>query len=170
MALKNIFNSLIVNGSSGNRDVHPVLDGLQNLGIPSNRWSAVYAVNGSIQTSDGNQKQQIRELSQAEKDAAAGIKLALKAFKFNDAVTLKGDKARIHIGVIAQEVKAIFDVVGLDANDYGLFCSDTWYTDALGNNYRSEFDEKGNKIANLTATTQLGIRYEELLAFVIAAL
>ena len=128
--------------------IGPGGDNAWNLGTSSYRWATVFAVTGTINTSDANQKQQIRELNQAEKEAAKGIKLALKAFKFNDAVEKKGDKARIHFGVIAQEVKEIFATVGLDAEDYGLFCSDTL--------------EDGS--------VRLGVRYDELLAFVIAAL
>jgi len=126
----------------------PYPDNTIKLGSAGYRWTTVYATTGTINTSDANQKQQIRDLSDSEKQAALGIKASLKAFKFNDAVEAKGDKARIHIGVIAQEVKEIFAVVGLDADDYGLFCSDVL--------------EDGS--------TSLGVRYEELLAFVIAAL
>jgi hypothetical protein len=126
----------------------PTTDNTVDFGQSSARWKVIYAGTGTINTSDGREKQQIRQLNQAEKEAAQGIKLALKAFKFNDAVTLKGNKARIHFGVIAQEVKEIFAVVGLDANDYGMFCSDTL--------------EDGS--------TRLGVRYDELLAFVISAL
>jgi len=128
--------------------IGPGADNTWASGASFARWSVIYSATGTINTSDANQKQQIRDLNQAEKEAAQGIKLALKAFKFNDAVEKKGDKARIHFGVIAQEVKEIFATVGLDAEDYGLFCSDTL--------------EDGS--------FRLGIRYDELLAFVISAL
>ena len=126
----------------------PGTDNITASGWSTNRWTVVYATTGTINTSDATQKQQIRALSDAEKQAAHAIKLAFKAFKFNDSVEAKGDKARIHIGVIAQEVKEIFAVVGLNADEYGLFCSDTL--------------EDGS--------VRLGIRYEELLAFVISAI
>jgi len=44
-------------------------------------------------------------------------------------------------------VQAAFEAEGLNANDYGIFCSDV-----------------------VDGGVQLGVRYEELLAFVIAAL
>ena len=128
--------------------IEPGTDNTDTLGSAALRWSVVYAATGTINTSDGNSKQQIRDLSDAEKSVAKRLKLLIRAFKFNDAVAVKGDAARIHIGVIAQDVKAAFEAEGLDANKYGLFCSDVL--------------EDGSE--------RLGVRYEELLAFVIAAL
>ena len=43
-------------------------------------------------------------------------------FKFLDARKEKGDKARFHLGLIAQRVKAAFDRRGLDACQYGILC------------------------------------------------
>jgi hypothetical protein len=45
----------------------PQADGTTTLGTASNRWSVVYATTGTINTSDENEKQQIRELSDVEK-------------------------------------------------------------------------------------------------------
>lgn len=130
----------------------PFADASYSLGTGPQRWTAVYAVNGTIQTSDGNEKQQIEELSAAELAVAKRIKGLIRKFKFNDSVAEKGDGARIHVGVIAQDVRDAFLAEGLDPYKYGLFCSDTWTT--LDGNSK----------------TRLGVRYEELLAFVIAAL
>ena len=130
----------------------PYADASYSLGTGPQRWTAVYAVNGTIQTSDGNEKQQIEELSVAELAVAKRIKSLIRKFKFNDSVAEKGDGARIHVGVIAQDVRDAFLAEGLDPYKYGLFCSDTWTT--LDGNSK----------------TRLGVRYEELLAFVIAAL
>jgi hypothetical protein len=130
----------------------PYADASYSLGTGPQRWTAVYAVNGTIQTSDGNEKQQIEELDAAELAVAKRIKGLIRKFKFNDSVAEKGDGARIHVGVIAQDVHDAFVAEGLDPYKYGLFCSDTWTT------------------LDGTSKTRLGVRYEELLAFVIAAL
>ena len=149
----------------------PYADNTFSLGFSFARWSVVYAATGSINTSDGNQKTIIGSLDEAEQATAKAIKGLFKKFKFKDSIAEKGeDKARIHFGVIAQEVEAAFTANGLDANKYALFCSDTWYTDAEGKNYKSKLDENGIEILNLTLHTQLGIRYDELLAFVISAM
>lgn len=137
----------------------PTTDNNVNLGAPSERWAVVYAGTGTINTSDAREKQQIRSLSDAENAVAVRLKSLIKAFKFNDAVQSKGDAARIHVGVIAQEVIAAFEAEGLDANRYAIVCYDEW---------DAELDEDGNEVR--PAGNRYGVRYEELLAFIISAL
>lgn len=140
-----------------------------NLGSGTYRWGTVYAASGTINTSDRNCKEQIQDLSEAEKRVAQRIKGLFKIFKFRDSVIKKGDGARIHTGVIAQDVQAAFKNEGLDPYQYGLFCSDTWYEvdgkpcDEEGNDYTAA-DE------GVIEITRLGLRYEELLCFVIGAM
>ena len=143
----------------------PVPDGSVNLGGPSNRWNTVYAITGTINTSDLNEKQDIADLDATEKRVATALKGMVKKFRFKDAVAQKGDNARIHVGVIAQEVEAAFDAEGLDASQYGIFCYDEWgespdVMDAEGN-ILSPYADAGHRY---------GVRYEELLAFIIAAI
>ena len=116
-------SSIVLAGSSYFR---PNTDNTINLGGASNRWKEIFAGNATINTSDGREKQQIRSLTDAEHAVAVSIKGLLRAFKFNDSVTEKGDSARIHFGVIAQDVKAAFEAQGLVAEKYGLFCYDEW--------------------------------------------
>ena len=123
-----------------------------NFGLAANRMNTVYAANGTINTSDANEKQQIRELDVAERAVAKRLKGLIRAYKFNSAVDAKGDEARIHVGVIAQDVRAAFEAEGLDAHRYAAFCSDTFTND------------DGEEV------TRLGVRYSELLAFIISAL
>lgn len=143
-------------------------DGNSLLGFPSFRWNTVYAVTGTINTSDGNEKQDISALDAAEKRVAARLKTLVKKFKFKDAVAQKGDDARIHVGWVAQEVQSAFESEGLDSSRYGLFCSDTWYeVDGSAVDDAGAFYTKES--AGAVEKTRLGLRYEELLAFVIAA-
>ena len=123
-------------------------DNACSLGFGAYRWSVVYAGTGTINTSDLANKQDIESLSGLELNVAASIKTLIKKYRFKDAVESKGDEARIHVGVIAQEVEQAFVDKGLDPRRYALFCEDEL--------------EDGSK--------RLGIRYDELLAFVIAAL
>jgi len=139
--------------------VRPGEDNTQSLGDASKRWSAVYAVNGAIQTSDEREKEQQRQLYDNEKAAAIELKSAIRAFKWKDSVSKKGEDARWHFGVMAQEVKRIFERHGLDAHKYGMFCYDEW---------ESETDDDGNVIND--SGNRYGVRYEQLLAFVISAL
>jgi hypothetical protein len=151
----NSSNTLIALGNSSGQGIFvngstafaPSADNIMTCGSSGFRWTTVYATTGTINTSDANQKEQIADLTASELAVARRIKGLFKTFKFKDAVVAKGDGARIHVGVMAQDVQAAFAAEGLDANRYGLFCSD-----------------------EIDGATVLGVRYEELLAFVIAAL
>jgi len=156
--------------------VTPGADNTQTLGSASLRWSTVYAGTATINTSDRTTKQQIADLSEAENAVAKSIKKLFKTFKFNDAVSAKGDNARIHVGVIAQDVEQAFIGAGLDATKYALFCRDVWYE---YNGQVVEVDAQEKYVVDADSVIQyfdtirherLGIRYDELLAFVIAAL
>lgn len=143
----------------------PATDNIVDLGYVTNRWAVVYAGTGAINTSDAREKQDIADLDDAEKRVAVRIKGLFKKFKFIDAVEKKGDKARVHTGVIAQDVVSVFEAEGLDASNYGLFCYDEW------EDQPAVLDESGNEIrAMQSAGNRFGIRYEELLCFVIASL
>jgi hypothetical protein len=147
--------------------VRPLDDNATKLGSAANRWSEVFAGTGTINTSDANDKQQVRSLFDAEKAVATELKGKIKAFKFNDAVSRKGDEARTHVGVIAQEVEQAFIDNGLDPEQYGVFCRDIWYTvdgTQVLPNESGEYPDEAIK------REQLGIRYDQLFAFILAAL
>ena len=150
---------------SAGQGVFPKDDDTTPLGIVSKRWSEVYAATPTINTSDEREKQDIEELNEVEKRVAIRIKGLLKKFKFVNAVEQKGEKARIHTGVIAQDVAAAFEAEGLDPSQYGLFCYDEWeYQPAV-------LDNDGNeKQTEQKAGNRYGVRYEELFAFIIASL
>ena len=145
----------------------PGQDNYSTLGASGRRWTTVYATTGTINTSDRNDKQDIEELSAAEQRVAVRVKGLIRKFRFKDSVAAKGDNARIHFGVIAQDVQDAFTAEGLDASRYGLFCSDTF---KAIDGKAVEKDENGQYPAGATDYTRLGVRYEELLAFVISAI
>ena len=144
----------------------PTADNVTTCGGPSpNRWSVVYATTGTINTSDVRIKQQVRPVSERERAVAVRLKQLIRAFKFNDAVTSKGDGARIHVGIIAQDVRDAFIAEGLDPARYGLFCHDEWQAS-------DEVVAEDGTIVKpaVVAGDQYSIRYEELLAFIISAM
>ena len=107
-------------------------DGVATLGFSSSRFDDIYATNGTIQTSDRNEKQDIEELTEAEQRVAVAAKGLLRKFRWKDAVAEKGDDARIHFGIIAQDLQAAFEAEGLDAGRYAMFIYSEWwetYTD-----------------------------------------
>lgn len=134
-------------------EIYPLTDGVTTLGDPGARFDDIYATNGTIQTSDRNEKQDIAELSDAEQRVAVAAKGLLRKFRWKDSVAEKGDEARTHFGIIAQDLQAAFAAEGLDAGDYAMFISSTWT------------DEETNE-----EKTRMGVRYSELLAFIIAAI
>nr|BAR32817.1 hypothetical protein [uncultured Mediterranean phage uvMED] len=160
-----IFNDLYIGTgdtnirfNDGNDEITPrgtngaARDNAINLGASSVRFKDIYASNGTIQTSDRNEKQDIEALTDAETRVAVAAKGLLRKFKWKSAVEEKGDEARTHFGIIAQDLQDAFTAEGLDAGDYAMFISSTWT------------DDDG------VEQTRLGVRYSELLAFIIAAI
>ena len=160
-------SSIYIGGTSngaiyfnGTTDVRPWntstqsnLDNTMDLGTSAARFKDIYATNGTIQTSDRNEKQDIEVLSEAEQRVAVACKGLLRKFRWKDAVEEKGDDARIHFGIIAQDLQAAFEAEGLDAGRYAMFISSTWTEEKTG-------EER----------SRMGVRYSELLAFIIAAI
>jgi hypothetical protein len=151
----------------GNGDTNAGVDNTYKLGTASYRWSVVYAGNGTINTSDEREKEQIQDID--AKALKAWEKVNYVQFKFKDAVVKKGDGARWHFGLIAQRVKAAFESEGLDAFAYGLLCYDEWEaTSAIMGS--PGIDAEGNQLeeveikAATTAGNRYGIRYEQALA------
>jgi hypothetical protein len=107
-------------------------DAQANLGLGTNRWLAVYAQNGTIQTSDQNDKKDIE-------NSPLGIdfvnKLTPRRYRWNN-----GTSGRFHYGLVAQELKAVLDESKIDTRDFAGFV-DSSITEApdkapqLGLNY-----------------------------------
>tara|TARA_E500000305_G_C4025597_1_gene241594 strand:- start:126 stop:1460 length:1335 start_codon:yes stop_codon:yes gene_type:complete len=127
-------------------------DGQIDLGTSAYRFQDLYRSGSTYSTSDRNKKQDIRDLTDAEARVATVAKGSLKAFRYIDSVEAEGDEANIHFGIIAQDLKAAFEAEGLNANDYQVFKTST-YTDDDG-----------------VEQTTYSICYENLLAFIIAAI
>ena len=178
-----MFNGTAINPTNG---TSTRTDNTNDIGALSFRYDDIYATNGTIQTSDANEKQQIASLTDAEIAAAKTISSLFKTFKWNDKVEAKGDAARTHTGVIAQEVQSAMTDAGLDATNYAFWCLDTWWETQTEVPAVEADEENGIEAADAytrtdtydtaeeapegaTERTRLGIRYPELLAFVGAA-
>lgn len=173
-------------GSSGNVRfkgiVAPMVDNSKSNGTALFRWTQVHTTTGTINTSDRRHKTDITEIEESERRVAQKLKGMMRRFRFTDAVDEKGGNARWHFGVIAQDVQKAFADEGLDAHEYGLFCHDTWeteYVPVMGT--KTVVDEEtgveseviydtGEKKVHIEGGDRYGIRYEELLCFIIAAI
>ena len=150
-------------------NVRPTTDGTNadntyDFGHPSVRWDDIFATNGTINTSDENEKQNITSLTSAEITAATAISKLFKTYKWKDKVAAKGNDARTHTGVVAQQVQTAMSNAGLDASKYAFWCSDTWWEKGT-----DVYDTKDEAPEGATERTRMGIRYPELLSFVSAA-
>ena len=159
-------------------------DNIIDLGASGSRFDDIFATNGTIQTSDRNEKQDIEELSDAEQRVAVVAKGLMRKFRWKSAVAEKGDNARTHFGIIAQDLQDAFTAEGLDASDYAMFTSNTWWEKEISvdaveadeeNGIEAKeaytyIDTKEEATEGYTEKTRLGVRYNQLLAFIISAL
>lgn len=105
--------------------VAPGSDNTLNLGTSSNRWKEVFAANNVINTSDKRLKTNINKIDDKVLDAWAEVKW--EQFQLKTSVKVKGkDGARLHTGLIAQQIENVFKKYGLDGFRYGLLCFDKW--------------------------------------------
>jgi len=103
------------------------IDNAIQLGASGLRFDDAHITNGVTTGSDRTEKQDIAALTSTEMLVAARISQTFHTYRWKDAVVDKGDNARIHTGTIAQEVQAAFTAEGLDAGNYAMFMSDTWW-------------------------------------------
>ena len=122
-------HGLMINGSSvsPSNEAGSRVDNTMDIGESSFRFDDIRATNGTIQTSDENEKQDIASLTSAEITAATAISKLFKTYKWKDKVAAKGDDARTHTGIVAQQVQAAMSDAGLDVSKYAFWCSDTWW-------------------------------------------
>lgn len=166
---------LYVSPSSSGGNFGPGDDGARKCGFSSNRWSEIFAVTGAVNTSDEREKTSI--VSPDDALMRAWGKVNFRVFRFKDAVEKKGSDARLHVGVIAQQVIEAFASERLDATRYGLLCYDKWedrYEDIEIIDQVEVADEEGRIITPqkthiehrlvTPAGDRYGIRYEEALA------
>ena len=135
-------------------------DNAIDLGRGGARFDDIYATNGTIQTSDATEKQDIASLTATEMLVGKRISTLFKTFRWKDSVAENGDNARTHTGVIAQDVQAAFTAEGLDAGNYALFISSTWWetqtevpaveaVEAVDKVTETTTDEDGNEVVTV---------------------
>lgn len=154
---------IVLNNEGNVNEVSPMADLATRLGGPSARWTEVYAGNAAINVSDLRFKQDVRELHEAEQATAVRLRKLVRIYRMRDAVDRKGDDARLHCGVIAQEVEDAFAAEGLDAWDYSLLCFDEWPA------REAVLDEAGTVVCPaVPAGESYGVRYTQLIMFILS--
>ena len=94
--------------------IFPTTDDYHNVGGLSNRWNDIIATNGSIVTSDKNEKNTI-----VDSDLGLSFVNKLKpvSYKFNG-------KTRTHYGLIAQDVETTLSDISKPTTDFAGFIKD----------------------------------------------
>ena len=117
-------------------------DNTQDLGASNGRWNDVFATNGTIQTSDQQEKNTIT-------DSDLGLdfvkRLSPKSYIFNG-------KTRTHYGLIAQDVETVLGDINKPTSEFAGFIKDDISEEQDGSSYR------------------YGLRYTEFVAPLIKAI
>ncbi|WP_300399479.1 tail fiber domain-containing protein, partial [uncultured Sphingobium sp.] len=134
--------------------VAPSSDNGFALGSGAARWSAIYAASGTISTSDARSKQDLADIDEALIDAWGAVDW--RQYRFGAAVAAKGDAARTHLGLVAQEVRDAIDArLGTGAAvRLGLLCHDRW------NARDAETDDDGEVTPARAAGDRWGLRFK----------
>jgi len=109
--------NICVGGTSTTARVIPQSDNVGYVGQSDFRWQAIYAVSGSIQTSDEREKTEIKETTLGL-DFIKDLKPV--SYKWIDGEQQnKGKDEREHQGLIAQQVAETVEKHGVNKNDFG---------------------------------------------------
>lgn len=111
-------------------------DGDIYCGMSYARWRAVYASNGSIQTSDRRLKHDIKVIN----DRYIELFKALKPITY---MMNNGD--RVHVGFISQDVEEAMNEAGLTDLDFAGFCKDVKQEDIEIKKKVKTVDKDGNE-------------------------
>lgn len=104
----------------------PSADNTFDLGKASFRWAVVRAATGTINTSDARVKRDVGTVPDELLDAWGAVEWV--QYRFLDAYAEKGDDARWHMGLIAQQVRDAIDAAMGEGSAirFGLVCHDQW--------------------------------------------
>lgn len=147
-------NKLVLDGSN----LRPEVTAVTDLGSSTFRFRDCYLQNAPNVSSDATYKTAPEAIPDAVLDAVGDVNIV--QFKMLTSVALKGDAARQHVGVIAQQVVQAFASHGVDAMEYGVVCYEEWPS-------KPEVRDPTTR-ALLSPAVEAGsmysVRYEELLA------
>lgn len=106
--------------------IEPTTTNSYALGSSSKTWSAVYVASGTVTASDERLKGERGAINNVLLDAWSDVQWS--QYRFVDAMSAKGERARWHLGLIAQQVRDAIDARLGDgaAERYGLLCHDSW--------------------------------------------
>jgi len=160
----------------------PGSDNAYTVGDATRRPTVLWAMSGTISTSDAREKTPLQPLTAAELAAAAQLGGEIGSYRWLAMIEAKGDGARRHFGMTVQRAIEIMLVHGLDPFAYGFICYDEWpelpeirhewpaqpqVVDDFGNLVREAVDAGFEVVqAHRPAGDRYSFRMDELLAFI----
>ncbi len=127
-----------------------------NLGASNFKWGNIYAINGTIQTSDRTRKTDINNL---ETQKAQSFINGLNPVSYK---MIDGTSGRTHYGFIAQDIEELMNDLNMDSSDFAGFIK----SPKKVIKYK---DENGNKLKNpieeiIEGEYDYSLRYDEFIA------
>lgn len=162
-------------GSTGRRAVWrigaggafaPANDNSVDIGGASVRVKQVYAVNGTINTSDARLKNDVRMMSDPETEAAKAIAKEIGFWTWKEQADM--NDVREHCGLTVQRAMEIMESFGLEPFKYGFICHDEWEEQTVVSEYGS-LNEDGSEnpiYKTIPAGDRYSFRLEELNLFI----
>lgn len=134
-----------------NKSIIPNADGTLTVGSASRRPQTLYAVNGTINTSDARTKTPLRDLLPNEIAAAKELARSIGVYQRLRAIDEEGEEnARQHVGLTVQHAIEVFTQYGVDPFSWSMICYDKW--EDIYRRHEAEWedigevDDEGNSI------------------------
>ena len=159
-SLGTIYLNAYASGVIYARHFRPMSDNTFDLGGSGIRWDDIFATNGTINTSDRNEKNTITE---SDLGLSFISKLKPVSYKFNNGT-------RTHYGLIAQDIETVLSDISKPSTDFAGFIKtdlpDEYYQEAEPN------IPEGKKEGDLksAAHTKYALRYTEFISPLIKAI
>lgn len=148
---------------TGDGNFVPTADNVYTLGRADVRVAAIYAVNGTIQTSDASLKSEVRKFTDDEVKAAQLLGKEIGFFTWLAKQEDEGDEAREHVGMTVQRAIEIMRSCNLDPMHYGFICYDSWDEKEVISGYS---DETTPVVGKVSAGERYSFRYDQLNLFI----
>lgn len=153
-------------GVDHNGTLAPMADNQYNLGWGSGRPMNLYAVNGTINTSDARLKNDVRMMADPETEAAKEIAKEIGFWTWKEQADI--NDIREHCGLTVQRAMEIMKNHGLEPFDYAFICYDKWDEHTVVSGYGPANDDgTENPIyKTIPASDRYSFRLDELNMFI----
>ena len=103
----------------------PTTTATYTLGSASSTFKDIFSQNAVTVISDRTYKDEISSIVDEVLDVWGTVKFS--QWKLKTAIAEKGSaNARVHFGIVAQDIKEAFEAAGMDATDYGILIYNRW--------------------------------------------